>query len=170
MNNLIDFIAENRTVFDCGQLPEGHEERFLNKIHQCRVQKRPFLRRYPLLNIAAMITIVVVSGLGLLVATNDSSLAINREMKIEIRMTQKYQSQMNRIEKQIYRYASEMSPSDWEQIEYTIESLAQNRDLLSETLPAEIPFAMRRAAIEAYYDQNLSGMQQIITILKQNYL
>ncbi|MCL2727503.1 MAG: hypothetical protein FWD56_03880 [Bacteroidales bacterium] len=171
MNELKDFIAENRHLFDQEQLPKGHEERFFSKLPQHRAKHLMVFWR-PYQKIAAAAVIIVLVGLGIreFIITSDLNfLSARREMRIETKMLQKYQDQIHIVEEEIMSYASSIPLSDWEQIEYTLIHLSQNRDLILETLPEEMPFAVRRTALEAYYNQNLSGMQQIASLLAQNH-
>jgi len=160
------YINRHRLLFDREPLPVGHEERFFRK----RARQSGFRRRQ-LLGIAASLTFLLLASLTVWIFRTDAPgahFAMSRERRIEAKMLQAYQNEINIIEQQLKHYASEIPPSDWEQIESTIEFLAQNRDLLSETLPPETPFPLRRAALEEYYSRNLSGMQQIADLLSQN--
>ena len=173
MNDLPDFIAKHRPLFDQEALPAGHEARFLSKLTQQATSKRTLLRRYPYLGIAATIAAILITGLGIremFTATNRDAFAMRREEKIEARMWRHYQAQMNAITQQINSYTPLLSDTDREQIEDAITILAQNHVPLMETLPAEAPFAVRRAALEGCYDRNLSGMKQIAALLAQTHL
>ena len=171
MNDIRDFIAENRRHFDREPLPNGHEERFFAKLPQHVAPKSGSMPLRQILGVAASVTIIVLGGLGineLSTAPFITHIVQRHQIKVEAKMQQKFQKQIEIIEQEINNYASSMAPSDWDEIEYTLVHLAQNRNLLLEVLPQEAPFALRRAALKDYYDQNLDGMQQIASLLAHN--
>ena len=177
MDSLNEFISKHRHLFDQDPLPEGHEERFFQKLPPQSAKRINFIHgkthgHQRLMGIAASVALLLITGIGIwkvVLPANTTPFAIYREQKIEAKILQKYQNQVNIIEQRIKAYASDVPLSDWEQIEYTLELLAQQRNLLAESLPPEIPFALRLAALEAYYSQNLSGFQQIADLLSQNH-
>ena len=177
MDPLKDFISKHHHLFNQEPLPAGHQERFFQKLFSqspnrvISVQRKPF-NFQRLTGLAASIALLLISGFCIWKVVISSNLTpyTLKEHRIEAKILQNYQNRVNTLEQQIKQYASSIPFSDWEQIEDTLEFFAKNRDMLAESLPPETPFAIRLAALEDYYHQNLSGFQQIADLLAQNNL
>ena len=160
-----DFIHNHRTNFEEDQLPAGHEERFFQKLQQQQGRRRA--RAY-ILRAAAVAALLLLS-VGVwefVIYAPNSPASLRREQRIEARMLQEYNKEVDSLRQEIFRYAPRVAGGDWEEIAGTVALIQGQPEALAELLPAEMSPAQRRAALQTCYERNIEGLQQVASLLE----
>jgi len=160
-----DFIHTHRKSFEEGGLPVGHEQRFFQKLQQ--QQRRERARGYILRAAAVAALLLLSAGVWEFVIYDPNSPAsLRREQRIEARMLQHYNKEVDSLRQEILRYAPRMADGDWEEIAGTVDLIQTQPEALADLLPSEMSPAQRRAALQTCYERNLEGLQQIAGLLE----
>ena len=160
-----NFIHNHRTNFEEDQLPAGHEERFFQKVE--KQQRSRQARRYILqaASVAALLLLSVGVWEFVIYAPN-SSASLRREQRIEARMLQEYNKEVDSLRQEILRYAPRVAEGDWEEIAGTLELIQTQPEALADLLPLEMSPDQRRSALQTCYERNLEGLQQVASLLE----
>ena len=161
MNNLEDFIAQNRALFDQEELPQGGEVRFFSRLAQETASRSRKLWRVRLLSTAAAAVLVLAAGWGV------KELAFN-QTAVEARMLKQYRQQIEVLRQQVNDYVAVLSPADAEQIVYAVQLCTEELDICSEWLPREVAPAQRREVLKEYYAHHVVGMEQVVSLVMQH--
>lgn len=159
MDRLKNFIENNRPEFDEVELPEGHLERFKEKLERKRT---PFIRRKLVWLVAA------VACLGLLFTVaiqyqpekENNVCELNGEIN-EVRMYYNMQlaatiSDMEEL------YKQKQAPGALELMQQTHEVIASNRDFEEKILPTLPCSEAALFAMNQHYDASIAGMHILL--------
>lgn len=159
MDRLKNFIEDNRMEFDEVELPEGHLERFEEKMNK---KHSPFIRRKLLWLVAG------VACLGLLfsVVTWNQSQKENEVCELngeinEVRMY--YNMQMAAtISEMEELYKQKQPPGALELLKQTHEVIASTRDFEEKILPTLPCSESALFAMNQHYDASIAGMNILL--------
>jgi len=155
-DDLERFIAQNRALFDCDDLPQGGEERFFAKWEARRSGRRRHLR---FLGVAASV-VALLAGWGV------REFAFG-EAAVEARMLRHYRQQIEVLKQQLDGYVADLSPAGVERIEDAMLLFRGDVEAFTEWLPREISPAQRRKVLEDYYARHLAGMEQMVLLMME---
>ncbi len=143
MEELKDIIKENPQVFEQGDLPEGHRERFLMKVAQ--QSKRPLYRRFNY-KVAAVITLfILVTGQVLLNSFSSKDYGrILEQQSIKVQ-----------------NLAQQLDPFQRDMVQGVIDQLVMEAIPLRDQLPQELSKREVRRIKESYYTPKIEGMNQL---------
>lgn len=148
------YIQENKTLFNEGSLPEGHQQRFLEKL-QAAEQKQVRLRRSvklvrTLLSAAAVVALALLIPRALPFAQKD------------------YMALMLEEEEAVIQLLSQSDPFTRQQMSTALESITFEAIPLQELLPEELPSKQQQKILQAYYKQKVEGIQELKKSINTN--
>lgn len=164
MDKLKDFIADNRQAFEDLSLPEGHEERFREKLS--RRKTRSIRRRAIWLAVAASIVgFLFVFHTQWGKETGSDVCELSMEIN-EVRMYYNMQL-MATVTKMEMLYKQDQSPGNLELLKQTQDVITSNLDFENRILPSlpcreETLFAMNQ-----HYDASLAGMNILLDRMRE---
>jgi hypothetical protein len=150
MDNLKNFIEENRGGFENEQLLSGHKERFMKRLSATKSDpKIVFMPYWAKLAVASAIVIL----LAIPVFVN------NRITKLESGeyYAQMLSEQSDRIEKM----ATGLDPGEKLNVESTLRQLEEETVPFADQLPESITSRERREIIKGYYTNKLEGADRL---------
>lgn len=171
MENLEKYITDNLDQFNCGQMPEGHQERFLARLAAAEAAgqtehprsgstatsriKHLFSRKrlFAASSAAAAIIIALFATLG-----NDS-----RE--------ERYTTDIQKLAREMYQEEAELLQMFQEDEQYmvnNIKSITEEATPLADQLPPELSPARRAEILREYYKAKTAGLRQIKTLYAQS--
>jgi len=153
MSNLEEYIRENAAAFDTEALPEGAEERFLDRLEAEPAAGSPVLRRFLFAFAgAAAAALALVFSLG------------NREPDwfrgVENTPEAVYASYLDRVAD-----AWTVAGPD-EEASTQLSGLTEEAIPLADQLPDELSSEQKAAILKAYYGELLDGVGEILRTIK----
>lgn len=155
MDPLKKYITENKDRFE-GELPEGHRERFLEKLDRCR-QAQPAgtpAKWSPLkqigriaASIAAVFVLAFFIGNFFQVAS--------------------YRSKLEEMKNQILRLSQRAAPEMQEYTINTLENILFEPVPLQKQLPEELSSREKEKILKEYYNQKMQGVKKLKIFLAQ---
>ena len=162
MDSLKKYITENKDRFE-GELPEGHRERFLEKLDRCRQMQsagRP-VKWTPLKQvgrIAASLAAVFVLAFFIGNFFQKESLSSTAAS---------YRSKLEEMKNQILRLSQKAAPEMQEYTINTLENILFEPVPLQEQLPEELSSREKEKILEEYYNQKMQGVKKLKIFLAQ---
>ena len=161
MENLEKYIQNNLGQFNTGEMPVGHQERFMEKLKTAqgapeRKAPRLFSRRSLFAAAGAAAAIIIAFFL-----TPGSTTSTEEEYSIEI---QEMAQEMYMEEADILK----MLGGKDQNIINSIKSITEEAIPLSEQLPAELSQEKRAEILREYYKAKTAGLKKIKTLYAQN--
>lgn len=163
MENLEKYIQDNLEQFNTGEMPAGHQERFLAKLEalQSREQhQEPKPHRLPIRRIlfaasAAAAAIIIALFTALQPGSIESSYSIT---------VQELAQEMYTEEAEILQ----MLPEDDLQMINSVKSITQEAIPLTDLLPDEFSPEKRAEILREYYKAKTAGLKKIKTLYAQS--
>lgn len=150
MDNLKNFIEENRGGFENEQLLSGHKERFMKRLSATKSDpKIVFMPYWAKLAIASAIVIM----LAIPVFVN------NRITKLE--SGEYYAQMLSEQSDRIEEMASGLEPGEKLNVESTLRQLEEEIVPITDQLPESISSRERREIIKGYYTNKLEGADRL---------
>lgn len=164
MENLEKYIQDNLEQFDCGEMPQGHQERFMAKLGALQAQeekreaarpRRLFTRRslFTASAAAAAIIIALFATLQPHESGDDYIIGI-----------QELAQEMYMKEAEILQ----MLPEDEHMMINSVKSITQEAIPLTEQLPDELSPEKRAEILREYYKAKTAGLKRIKTLYAQS--
>lgn len=162
MDSLKKYITENKDRFE-GELPEGHRERFLEKLDRCRqAQSAGTPTKWTPLKqvgrIAASIAAVFVLAFFIGNFFQKESLSSTAAS---------YRSKLEEMKNQILRLSQRAAPEMQEYTINTLENILFESVPLQEQLPEELSSREKEKILEEYYNQKMQGVKKLKIFLAQ---
>lgn len=159
MENLEKYIQDNLEQFNKGEMPAGHQERFLAKLEALQSQE-PKPHRLPIRRIlfaasAAAAAIIIALFTTLQPGSIESSYSIT---------VQELAQEMYTEEAEILQ----MLPEDDLQMINSVKSITQEAIPLTDLLPDELSPEKRAEILREYYKAKTAGLKKIKTLYAQS--
>jgi len=161
MDDVRDFIAQNRALFNREELPQGHETRFFTRLAKEMAMSKRKLWSFRLLTTTAAAVLVLLTGWGITVYAFSES-------AVEARMLRQYRQQIEVLQQQVNDCVTALAPIEAEHIRYAVQLCTDDLELCAEWLPREISPAQRRETLKNYYAYRLTSMEQVVYLVKEN--
>lgn len=156
MNNLEKYIQDNLEQFNTGELPQGHQKRFMAKLAQ--EQKpgriRPFTRRAIFASTAAAAVIIALTITGI---------PAYKEAQLE-RSVQEIAQEMYRQEAEILQMFSQ----EEQYMINNVKAITEEAIPLAEQLPNELSSEKRAQILRNYYKAKTAALKQIKILYAQS--
>ena len=157
MDNLDKYIQENLEQFNTGELPAGHQERFMAKLAQTQKTRRPrhFFRRAIF---AAAAAAAVILGVFIIQGIPQYRL---EQLNISIQ----------ELAQEMYLEETELLQMFQEDEQYMInnvKSITEEAIPLAEQLPDELSPEKRAEILREYYKAKTASLIQIKTLYAQS--
>lgn len=163
MENLEKYIQDNLEQFNRGEMPQGHQERFLAKFGELQAQeekraaarpRRLFTRRSLFTASAAAAAIII-------------ALFVTLQQESE----EKYIIGIQELAQEMYMEEAEilqMLPEDEHMMINSVKSITQEAIPLTEQLPDELSPEKRAEILREYYKAKTAGLKRIKTLYAQS--
>lgn len=155
MDNLEKYIQDNLEQFNTGELPQGHQKRFMAKLAQ--EQKpgriRPFTRR----------TIFASTAAAVIVALTITGIPAYKEAQLE-RSVQELAEELYRQEAEILKMFSQ----EEQYMINNVKAITEEAIPLAEQLPDELSPEKRAQILRDYYKAKTAALKQIKTLYAQS--
>ena len=157
MDNLDKYIQENLEQFNTGELPAGHQERFMAKLAQTQKTGRPryFFRRTIF---AATAAAAIILGAFIIQEIPQYRL---EQLNISI---QEFAHEMYREEAEILQ----VIPEDEQYMINNVKSITEEAIPLADQLPDELSPEKRAEILREYYKAKTDGLRKIKTLYAQS--
>lgn len=163
MENLEKYIQDNLEQFNSGEMPAGHQERFLAKLEALQSQEQhqePKPHRFPirrtLFTASAAAAAIIIALFATLQPGN-----IGQSYSIGI---QEMAQEMYTEEAEILQ----MLPEDDLQMINSVKSITQEAVPLTDLLPDELSPEKRAEILREYYKAKTAGLKKIKTLYAQS--
>ena len=156
MDNLDKYIQENLEQFNTGELPAGHQERFMAKLAQ--VQETRSTRHLFRKTIFAAAAAAVFLGAFIIQGIPQYRL---KQLNISI---QELAQEMYREEAEILQ----VIPEDEQYMINNVKSITEEAIPLAEQLPDEFSPEKRAEILREYYKAKKDGLRKIKTLYAQS--
>ncbi|MBQ2913355.1 MAG: hypothetical protein IJE52_06675 [Bacteroidales bacterium] len=163
MENLEKYIQDNLEQFNKGEMPAGHQERFLAKLEALKSQvqhKEPKPHHLPIRRIlfaaSAAAAAIIIALFAILQPGN-----IGQSYSIGI---QEMAQEMYTEEAEILQ----MLPEDDLQMINSVKSITQEAVPLTDLLPDELSPEKRAEILREYYKAKTAGLKKIKTLYAQS--
>ena len=158
MDNLDKYIQNNLEQFNTGELPAGHQERFMAKLTQTQktVRKGPFSRKAIFAATAAAAAAII----GAFIALGIPQYRLE-QLNISIQ----------ELAQEMYLEETELLQMFQEDEQYMInhvKSITEEAIPLADQLPDELSPARRAEILREYYKAKTAGLRQIKTLYAQS--
>ena len=158
MENLEKYIQNNLEQFNAGELPAGHQERFMAKLAQTKKtgRKRPFYHRTIFAATAAAAAVII----GAFIALGIPQYRLE-QLNISIQ----------ELAQEMYLEETELLQMFLEDEQYminNIKSITEEAIPLADQLPDELSPARRAEILREYYKAKTAGLKQIKTLYAQS--
>ena len=155
MDNLEKHIQDNLEQFNTGELPQGHQKRFMAKLAQ--EQKpgriRPFTRR----------AIFASAAAAVIVALTITGIPAYKEAQLE-RSVQELAEELYRQETEILKMFSQ----EEQYMINNVKAITEEAIPLAEQLPDELSPEKRAQILRDYYKAKTAALKQIKTLYAQS--
>lgn len=155
MDNLEKYIQDNLGQFNTGELPHGHQERFMAKLEQ--VQKpgriRPFTRR----------AIFTSAAAAVIIALTITGIPIYKQARLE--------HSVQELAEEMYRQEAEILQMFSQEEQYMInnvKAITEEAIPLAEQLPDELSPEKRAHILREYYKAKTAALKQMKTLYAQS--
>lgn len=163
MENLEKYIQDNLEQFDCGEMPQGHQERFLAKLEAIQTQEhhaapkpRHMFTRRSLFTASAAAAAIIIALFATLQPHESGD-----EYIIGI---QELAQEMYMEEAEILQ----ILPEDEHIMINSVKSITQEAIPLTEQLPDELSPEKRAEILREYYKAKTDGLKRIKTLYAQS--
>ena len=161
MENLEKYIQDNLEQFNCGEMPLGHQERFMAKLQAAqaapeRKAPRLFSRRSLFAATAAAAAIVIAFFITTGSPTSDSD---------------DYTIAIHEVAEEMYIEEAEimmMLGEDDQNIVNSVKSITEEAIPLSEQLPAELSQEKRAQILREYYKTRTAALKNFRVLAHSN--
>lgn len=161
MENLEKYIQDNLEQFNCGEMPLGHQERFMAKLQAAqaapeRKAPRLFSRRSLFAATAAAAAIVIAFFITTGSPTSDSD---------------EYTIAIHEVAEEMYIEEAEimmMLGEDDQNIVNSVKSITEEAIPLSEQLPAELSQEKRAQILREYYKTRTAALKNFRALAHSN--
>ena len=171
MENLGKYITDNLDQFNCGQMPAGHNERFLARLSQAQATaniaqpqaKAPAKRRIPHLFSRKAIFAATSAAAAIIIA-----LVATTTLKSQ---DEKYTIGVQELAQEMFRQEAETLMLFEEDDQYMInnvKAITNEAIPLSEQLPSELTPAQRAEILREYYKAKTAALKTIKTLYAQS--
>lgn len=157
MDNLRNFINENRESFNNSELRSGHKERFMKRLKDNEAKPVThfiFMPQWARLAVAS--AVVLLMAVPIFVNHRYS------QMESGEYFAQILESQSDRIEK----LADELDPETQYNVKSTLRQLTDEATPLVQQLPSTISRRERREIVKGYYNNKLDGAERLEIYVK----
>lgn len=153
MQNLEQFIKENREAFHTGEIPQGHKARFSEKLRKAAAERK---RKHVFNTMARIILpVAAVFIIAFIIDNRYSSRNTN------------YALLMADEERQVMELMKETDPFTGKQLMTALENITFEAIPLKDQLPEELPEKQKKEIMNEYYRQKTEGIQKIKDFLIQ---
>ena len=158
MDNLDKYIQNNLELFNTGELPAGHQERFMAKLAQTQKTGRtgPFSRKAIFAATAAAAAAII----GAFIALGIPQYRLE-QLNISI---QELAHEMYREESEILQ----VIPEDEQYMINNVKSITEEAIPLADQLPDELSPEKRAEILREYYKAKTDGLRKIKTLYAQS--
>ena len=157
MDNLEKYIQDNLEQFNSGELPQGHQERFMAKLGQVQKPGRIMpLSRKAIFAAATAAAAIIIALFATLQPGN---------------IGQSYSIGIQEMAQEMYTEESEilqMLPEDDLQMINSVKSITQEAVPLTDLLPDELSPEKRAEILREYYKAKTAGLKKIKTLYAQS--
>lgn len=168
-DKLEKLFEQNRMDMEDIRMPEGHRERFLQKLE---AQTRPsFLQRIQIWlsdNTAgrraawAVVPALCIVALGLFLGKGNSESSLRQ-------IESGYMTSLQSLGNQLLEEGGALSAQDLEDLNYSISSIISDEDgLMALQLPENLSKKEKQQIIKEYYNQKMEGLKKIQTFIAMN--
>lgn len=160
MNNLEEYIRQNREAFDDQELPEGHLARFEEKLESYKPRKVVRMRWMRLIGMAAAAAAAAVAAVVIFInrpedREEDWFAGVGND---QVEICNAYYERMADLYESITRAHPDGS------MDVEVASLAEGGVSMIDQLPDELGTEERAAILKEYYGNLLDGMVEINNI------
>lgn len=177
MENLEKYITDNLDQFNCGQMPAGHNERFLARLSQAQATaniaqtqataqpqaKEPAKRRIPHLFSSKAIFAATSAAAAIIIA-----LVATTTLKSQ---DEKYTIGIQELAQEMFRQEAEtllLFEEDDQYMINNVKAITNEAIPLSEQLPSELTPAQRAEILREYYKAKTAALKTIKTLYAQS--
>ncbi len=163
MENLEKYIQSNLDQFNTGEMPAGHQERFLAKLEALQSQEQhqePKPHRLPIRRILFAASAAAAAIIIALFATLQPG-----------NIGQSYSIGIQEMAQEMYTEEAEilqMLPEDDLQMINSVKSITQEAIPLTDLLPNELSPEKRAEILREYYKAKTAGLKKIRTLYAQS--
>lgn len=173
--NIEEYINQNRSSFETGEMPSGHKGRFLKKAEALNITtgkknafRMPFYRKTIIRYVAPVLCTAIAT---LLVFKGDSPayhrmLALPEGAKSEIAIEKAYLRQLRRYGKRIMK-DNELYSSK-EELEEILKSITEDTDSFAGQLPKELSRGEKYRLLKEYYKEKFDALKVVRNALADN--
>ena len=166
-DKLEELFEQNRMDMEDIQMPEGHRERFMQKL-QARpsfIQKvRMILSDMSFGKKAAWVLSPAICVLAVVLFLGKS----NGTAALE-QMESGYVTSLQALGNQLLEEGENLSVQDFEDLNYSISSILSDEDgLMARQLPENLSKKEKQRIIKEYYNQKMEGLKKIQTFIAMN--
>ncbi len=185
MSYLEQYIRDNRAAFDSGELPEGSNERFLNKLQRVqeetvdkeksvwmnKIDKDPKVVSigkktavgYIFASVATVAAVFLISFF--LDSKSDSVNGINGLQMVESMTVAEYILLMNTLDEEIVQMSKRCDEKTAKEAVKASKSIKNDAVPLEEQLPEELSERERAEILRRYYKEKAEGLKKVKTFL-----
>lgn len=163
MENLEKYIQDNLEQFNSGEMPAGHQERFLAKLGELQAQeeKQATARPRRLLTRKSLFTASAAAA----------SIIIALFVTLQQESEEKYIIGIQELAQEMYMEEAQilqMIPKDEHIMINSVKSITQEAIPLTEQLPDELSPEKRAEILREYYKAKTAGLKKIKTLYAQS--
>lgn len=166
MQDLEQYIKENKDLFHRDRLPEGHKERFMKKLQNAS----PGREKSNIFNTVVRIILPVAAVFVIAFIIDNRSARIIDFLENRYTYTTNYALLMADEERQVIELMKETDPFTGRQLMMALENITFEAIPLKDQLPAELSEKEKRQIMNNYYKQKTEGIQQIKDFLIQEQI
>lgn len=163
MENLEKYITDNLDQFNCGQMPAGHQERFLAKLEALQSQEQHKETKQHRLPIRRILFAASAAAAAIIIAL----FATLQPGEIE----NSYSIGVQELAQEMYTEEAEilqMLPEDDLQMINSVKSITLEAVPLTDLLPDELSPEKRAEILREYYKAKTAGLKKIKTLYAQS--
>lgn len=157
------FFNQEKDSFSEEQMPEGHIERFHNKM-KSQIKKRKIIYT-SLISSAALIALFLILN-NKLIDKHSQEISQHQENKVELLEL----TSIEQIKKEAAQILSKIDLDEYnsQEIQASLESLTIDAILMNEQLPDELSEDEKIRIITTYYNAKLDGIKQFKKLIASN--
>lgn len=160
MDKLKDFIESNRAEFELTDMPEGHMDRFKQKMFGQQKKRRVTIRLVWSLGAAALLGLLLTIHVQFQQTDSYEVCELHTEIG---ELSAYYNMQITAVLSQMEElYKEKQSPGALELMKQTQEVLASNQDFEKNILPSLPCSESALFAMNQHYDASISGMHILL--------
>ena len=157
MENLEKYIQNNLEQFNSGELPEGHQERFMAKLKAQQTQPAPVRKRLTWRIAAAISAAAAIAALYFTIGTPSGE--------------QLYTITIQELTQEMYAEEAEILQMFTEEEHYminSVKSITEEAIPLADQLPDELSPEKRAEILKEYYKAKTASLRHIKTLYAQS--